>query len=130
MLTNAFIGQAAAPTDAQLSVELGRSRRHWDSLIAALPECSGREWNSYSPKAGWAMRLKQRKRNIVYLAPSRRAFTAMLILGDRAVAAAREAGLVTGDEKKYPEGTAFRVEVRTAKDVEQVRKLAAIKMQY
>ena len=130
MLTNAFIGQAVEPTDAQLSKELGRSRALWDKLVAAVPECETAEWNSYSPKAGWALRLKKRKRNIVYLAPSHRAFTALLILGDRAVAAAREAGLVHGEEKKYPEGTAFRVEVRTVRDVDEVRKLAAIKMQY
>ena len=128
MLMNAFIGQAVAPTDAQLSHELGRSRALWDRLIAEVPECETEEWNSYSPKAGWALRLKHRKRNIVYLSPSHGAFIATLILGQKAVAAARDAGLVTGEEKKYPEGTAFRVEVKSAKDVAAVRKLAEIKL--
>jgi hypothetical protein len=29
--------------------------------------CSGREWKSYSPKYGWTLRLKQKKRTILYL---------------------------------------------------------------
>lgn len=128
MLANAFIGQAAAPADEQLTAELGRSRKLWDKLLAALPECDGHEWNSYSPKAGWALRVRQGGRNIVYLSPSHSAFLASFALSDRAVAQARDAGLIVDPVKKYAEGTAVRIEVRTAGDVAAVRKLATIKM--
>ena len=68
MTPNAFIGRTKPPTDEELSAELGVVRALWDELLAdlALPV---QEWNSYSPKAGWSLKLKQGKRTIVYLSP-------------------------------------------------------------
>ena len=134
MLPNAFAGQADPPADAQLTAELGSTRRLWDELLAAVPECDSREWNSYSRKVGWSLRLKRRERNIVYLSPGHGGFTASFALGDRAMAAARAARLpaavqrILNDAKKYAEGTAVRIDVKTAKDVAVVRKLAAVKL--
>jgi hypothetical protein len=134
MLPNAFIGQAEQPSEAQLTAELGPARRLWDELLAALPECGVHEWKSYSRKAGWALRLKRGERAIVYLSPGRGGFTASFALGDRAVAAARAAGLpapvvrIIDEAKKYAEGTAVRIDVKTSKDVAVVRKLVAIKL--
>jgi hypothetical protein len=57
-----------------------------------------------------------------------------LILGDRAVAAARKAGLPaslvrTIDEgARYPEGTAVRLLVKKASDLAGIRELAAVKL--
>ena len=45
----------------------------WNELLAALA-LPIQEWNSYSPKAGWSLKLKLGKRTIVYLAPARAAF--------------------------------------------------------
>ena len=80
MSPNAFIGRTKAPTDAELSAELGAARVLWDELLAelALPI---QEWNSYSPKAGWSMKVKQGKRTILYLAPCHDSFRVAFILG-------------------------------------------------
>ena len=66
MSPNAFIGRTQPPTDEDLSTELGAARALWDELLAllALPV---QEWHSYSPKAGWSLKLKLGKRTIVYL---------------------------------------------------------------
>ena len=58
MSPNAFIGRTKAPTDAELSTELGAARVLWDELLAEL-SLPIQEWNSYSPKAGWSMKVKQ-----------------------------------------------------------------------
>ena len=60
MSPNAFIGRTKPPTDDELSAELGVARVLWDELLAdlALPV---QEWNSYSPKAGWSLKLKLRQ---------------------------------------------------------------------
>ena len=77
MLPNAFIGLAARPDDAHLTLALGSSRHAWDQLVAALSaDCDVEEWKSYSPKAGWALRLLRGKRAIVYLSPGKGGFTA------------------------------------------------------
>ena len=131
-VANAFAGKPGAPADAELSAELGPSRELWDRLLADLArECdlTETEWNSYSPKAGWALRVKKGKRNIVYLSPGRGGFMASFALGDKAAQAARKIVNLDG-ARKYAEGAAVRIDVKSAAGVAVVVKLAAIKLKY
>jgi hypothetical protein len=136
-MTNAFIGHAEAPTAPELAAALGPAAALWDSLRTVLADelqLGEAEWNSYSKKAGWALRVKMGKRNIVYLAPATGSFAANLVLGDRAIEAARNSrfpkSVVTmiNMAKRYAEGTAIRIEVRNGKDIDLVKRLAAIKL--
>src|ERR1700688_3043915 len=114
MLPNAFIGKSTQPSDSELAAELGISKALWDRLLEELAtglKLTVREWNSYSRKAGWSLRLKLKERNIVYLSPHRGCFTASFALGDRAVKAVRASGLprsvmeIVEGAKQYAEGT-------------------------
>jgi len=135
---NAFAGKLEKPSNAELAEQLSAAQTLWDELLAGL-RADGRtltpEWNSYSPKAGWSLRLKHRDRVIVYLSPRRGGFIASFALGDRAVAAARNSGLpphvirTINEAKRYAEGTAVRIDVKGPKDVLVVQKLAAVKLQ-
>jgi hypothetical protein len=129
-MTNAFIGKPSAPSEEDLSAALGRVRPLWDRLRAAV--ALDGEWHSYSKKAGWSMRLKSRDRNIVYLIPGAAAFDVSFALGDRAVAAARDAGLaaLVDGAKRYAEGTAVRFPIATARDVAAAKKLVEIKLSH
>lgn len=137
MPANAFIDKPKMPTDAELTAALGPAKALWDQLLAGLTErckIDVQEWNSYSRKAGWSLRLQHKKRNMVYLSPCRGCFRASFALGDKAVQAARESGLpasvikIIGEAKRYAEGTAVRIEVKTAKDIAVVEKLAVAKL--
>ena len=137
MIANAFIGKLRPPSERELSAELGSGKKLWDELSAVLKEELGldvQEWNSYSPKAGWSLRLKHKERNIVYLSPHRGCFTASFALGDKALKAARDGGLpapvlkIINEAKKYAEGTAVRITIKAAKDIEAVKKLAIAKL--
>jgi hypothetical protein len=92
------------------------------------------EWKSYSPKAGWSVRLKVKKRNIIYLSPCSGCFRVAFIFGDKAVAAARQADLskstlkLLNEALRYPEGTGLRPTVKSPKDLAAIRKLALIKL--
>jgi hypothetical protein len=133
MSPNAFIGRTKAPTDAELSAELGAARVLWDELLAelALPT---QEWNSYSPKAGWSMKVKLGKRTILYLSPCHNSFRVAFVLGAKAVEAARRSKLpkavmkIIDDAPRYPEGTGVRLEITGPKDLAAVRKLAEVKL--
>jgi hypothetical protein len=136
-VANAFLGKPGAPTDAELSAELGSSKALWDRLLADLArerDLTDGEWNSYSRKAGWSLRLRRGKRNIVYLSPGRGCFMASFALGDKAVQAARDSGLparaiaIIDAARRYAEGTAVRIDVKTPADVAMVTKLAGIKL--
>ena len=138
MLPNAFIGKNEKPTEEELAAELGRSKPLWDRLLAELAEefnLLTQEWNSYSPKAGWSLRLKRQKRNILYLGPCHGSFRVAFILGDKAVRAARQGKLsqrvmkLIDRGERYPEGTGIRFDVKGPADIAAVRKLTAVKLE-
>ena len=134
---NAFIGKAKKPTEKELVEALGLAKPVWDQLIAELAEENGvdvQEWSSYSRKAGWSLRLKRKKRTIVWLAPCQGCFRVAFVLGEKAMKAARECGLPTHVRKileeapRYAEGTGVRLTVKEAKDIAVLKKLAVIKL--
>ena len=137
MLPNAFIGKPKQPTAAELTAALGPARALWDQLLVGLAgehNLTVQEWNSYSRKAGWSLRLKLKDRNILYLTPCRRCFFVSFALGDKAVAAARQSRLpqsvikTINEAKRYAEGTGIRMEMKKPKDIEIAKQLAAIKL--
>ena len=137
MLPNAFIGKKEKPSTAELDAALGPAKTLWGRLLAVLAGELGiadQEWKSYSPKAGWSLRLIRQKRVIVYLSPSRGSFVASFALGDRAVKEALGSKLpapvvkIIKDATRYAEGTGVRVEVKKSADVDVIKKLAAIKL--
>ncbi len=136
-MTNAFIGSATQPSDAELSAALRDKRALWDELLEKLRALGidATEWTSYSRKAGWALKVIRKQRVIVYLSPMDGVFQASLALGDRAVGVALAAKLpgkvlkMIREARRYAEGTAVRLEVNSRGDVASVLKLAAIKME-
>jgi Protein of unknown function (DUF3788) len=135
---NAFIGKPKPPTDKELSAALGPAKSLWDQLLTELADelkLPAREWNSYSQKGGWALRVKRGDRVILYLAPFQGAFRASFALGEKAVQAAKAGGLpkpllkIIEKAKKYAEGTALRIDVNTPEDIEVVKKSATAKVE-
>ena len=137
MSPNAFIGKTKKPTEAELAVALGPVKAIWDQLLADMArECGANvlEWNSYSPKAGWSLRVKRKSRTIVWIAPCLGCFRVAFILGDKAMQVARQSkwpkqvNKVMDEAPKYPEGTGIRLEVKSSRDIATLKKLAAIKL--
>lgn len=138
MSVNAFAGRAKPPSEADLAAALGAAKPAWDRIVVDVAgdlRLDGREWKSYGPKHGWALRLQRGKRNVVHLAPHEGCFTALLILGDRAMKAARASGLsesalrILDDAPRYPEGTGIRLLLKGPRHVPLVRKLARVKLE-
>jgi hypothetical protein len=136
-IPNAFIGKAGKPTVEELSAALGSSAKTWKQLVDWLAEEQGvavQEWKSFSLKYGWSLQLKRKKRTIVHLSPCNGCFRAALILGDRAVKAARQSNLPKSvakaieDAPRYPEGTGVRLIVKGTKDLAAIRQLVAVKL--
>jgi hypothetical protein len=137
LLPNAFIGKLTPPSDKELAAKLGTAKPLWDRLLSDLASehrLVVREWSSRSAKAGWSLRMMRRERNIVYLSPSHACFLASFALGAKAIEAARASELpksvlkTIAEARKYAEGTAVRIQVRTAEDVAAVIMLAGIKL--
>lgn len=133
---NAFIGKVMMPTTEEVSAVLGKTAELWMQFIDWLAErdVTGQEWQSVSPKYGWGLRLKFKKRTIVYLGPCDGCFRVAFVLGDRAVATARQSDLpkttlkLLDEAPHYAEGTGLRLIVKAPKDLAAIRKLALIKL--
>ncbi len=135
---NVFAGQLVQPSEKAIETALGDSHVLWKQLIAELKQdlkLDGEEWHSSGVKHGWALRLQKKDRNIVYLGPRDGWFLASFVLGDNAVATARNSELpadllkMIAETKRYGEGTPVRMEVREAGDLKAVKILAKIKVQ-
>jgi hypothetical protein len=128
-----------APGSREIAGLLGSAGSLWTGLHADLSSQYGQleeKW-SFSRKTNhWALQLKEKKkkRTIVYLIPLPGCFEAAFALGEKACAAARASALpasvldIIERAPRYPEGRGVRLEVRTKKDVENVKALASIKM--
>lgn len=136
---NAFIGKAAKPTSRELKAALGATAELWEQLVnwlATEKRVADEEWKSTSPKYGWTLRLKLKKRTILYLSPCAGCFRVAFALGDRAVAAARQSDIpkalmrAIDEAPRYAEGTGVRLLVKNPRDLSGIRKLADIKLAY
>jgi hypothetical protein len=135
---SAFADKSRKPGGEDLKKVMGRVCKHW---MAVIEKAEGdyppleQTWGFSGTAWGWALRLKQKTRTIMYLTPCKGYFIAGFALGEKAVRAAKEAGLdestlsVIDRAPRYAEGRTVRIEVRRKRDREQVMKLAAIKME-
>ena len=137
MALSVFDDKAKQPEDTDLARVLKRSFASWNKLKALIasrfPPLSV-DWGFAGKTYGWGLRLKQKKRTVLYMTPCEGHFLASFALGEKAVAAAHISDLPTtvlqfiDSAKKYAEGRGVRLKVRNAKDVRYVETLAVIKM--
>jgi hypothetical protein len=137
MALSAFDDKKKKPRASDLEKMLGRTSTHWQNLIAHIaaeyPPLD-ETWNFAGAKWGWSLRLKQKKRTVLYMTPCKGHFLVGFALGEKAVKAARGGALpdsvlaVIDGAKKYAEGRAVRLEIRNKKDLENAKKLSSIKM--
>jgi hypothetical protein len=126
--------RAKPPDNKALAQGLGATKKLWDEIVrhcAAEYAPVTEAWGYYK---SWSLRLRRKDRTIVYLLPGEGRFQCAFVFGGRATEAARQAKLpkpvlkAIDEAPVYAEGRGFRLEVRTARDVETIYKLAAIKM--
>jgi hypothetical protein len=137
MTLSAFDDKARPPEDQELSKVLGRSLRVWSRLKELLAEDHPpmtESWGYAGKDYGWSLRLERKKRRVIYLTPQERHFLVGIVLGEKAVKAARQARLPpevlerVEAAPRYAEGRGLRLEVRFKKDIDAIRELARAKM--
>ncbi len=124
------------PEPAELRRRLGSAATAWNALVAGVAgRCPPIEevWKFGGAKLGWSLRLLRKGRVLLYLTPQEGRFLAGLVLGGKAVAAAREAGLSPAllaqveAAPQYAEGRGLRVELTAGGDVEGLLLLVGLK---
>ena len=137
MALSIFDDKIKKPKDNDLSKALGSNAKLWDDIkdylasefdpLTEIWKFSGKSW-------GWTLQLIHKKRTVLYLTPTKNFFYAGFALGEKAVKAAHSSDLpasileLIDNAKKYAEGRAIRLEIRSKKDATIVKKLVSIKM--
>ena len=137
-IQNAFIGKKEQPLPEEVAAALGSNLPLWIELIEWMATAAGgstQEWSGvYAHKYGWNLKLKSKKRTIIYMGPCKSYFRVSFVLSERAMAAAKGAKLpkkiqqALADAPRYPEGYGLRLDIKKVGDLAPVRKLAGIKL--
>ena len=136
-MSSVLTDRAAPPDDTSLDAALGATRPLWDAVLANLEarcERAKSEWKHYGKKHGWQVRVRYRRKSLLYLVPHQGSFLAGMALNAKAMAALDESGLPPElvasivDGPSYPEGKAARVEVTSPEHVGHVDGLVALKL--
>jgi hypothetical protein len=131
-----FVERDLKPNPATLAEVLGDSHPLWLQIKENLNHSFGElteEWKYYGAKSGWLLKMLKKKRNLFFLIPLEDYFVISFVFGDKAVTQIFEADLpdelksTLRNARKYAEGRGLPVEVRSEKEVEQVKKLVEIK---
>jgi len=137
MALSAFDDKTQEPQSRELEDVLVDAAEWWTQLISRVRldfDPLAEDWVFSGKKWGWALRLKHKKRAVLYMTPSNGFFLVGFVLGEKAVAAARESALPQSamdcieNSQRYAEGRAVRLEVRNEDDVDIVLEIARIKM--
>jgi hypothetical protein len=137
MALSAFDDKSKKPRPGDLKRMLGRTSVHWGTLVSHVADKYApldETWSFSGAQWGWSLRLKQKKRTVLYMTPCKGYFLVGLVLGEKAVKAAHESTLpdpvlsVIDSARKYAEGRGVRLEIRSRRDLDHTKKLAAVKM--
>ena len=132
-----FGDETTAPTDSELHRALGSAASAWSELVTHISVTYGptvEQWHFAGARFGWSFRVGKPGRVILYLIPQAGRFLVGIVLGARAIAAARSARLparvldLLASAPRYAEGTGVRLPVSKVGDLASIRKLAALKM--
>ncbi len=135
---DALFDKAGPPDERWLAEDLGKTFKLWVAIRDHLRAEYGpvtEEWKFYGAKYGWTLKTLRGKRNLFFFTPCQAHFRLAFAFSDKAVAAIERSGLPKAmieellHAKKYAEGRGLRVEVRTARDVEHVKTLIAVKVE-
>ena len=132
MSLSIFGEKALVPNEEMLAGALAGSKAWWNRVSSHVEAACGNvraEWKYYTKKAGWTLVVKSGERTILYLIPLEGCFKASFVFGEKAVAAAQNAGLpaevaaLISEAKPYVEGRSFMIDVQTEADVDIAFKL-------
>jgi len=137
MAVSQFADKNPPPTARAVDDVLGTARSAWALFceeLATLGPTFATEWKHYGKSAGWFFVLKNGKRTLGYLAPQEGRFLAVIVLGEKAAAAALDFKLPAAikqairDAKPYVEGRSVRLEITDKKTVRFAIELVRFKL--
>lgn len=124
------------PERNHLTGVLGDAAPLWDAVIDSVRMRAPQlieHWHFAGQKIGWSLRLVEKARVLIYLTPDAGRFRVGLVLGGKAVAAARASGLSAAAASileiapRYAEGQGVRFHVISRENMAPLEELLDIK---
>jgi len=137
MSASVFDDKTVKPDSKALLKAIGKTAGHWKKIRSNLENDYGElieDWKYYGQKTGWLLKVLRKKRNLFFCIPLKGSFRIAFVFGEKAVAAVENSDLPEAiklelkNARKYAEGRGLRIDVKSAKDVENIRKLVEIKV--
>ncbi|MEI8045872.1 MAG: DUF3788 domain-containing protein [Bacteroidota bacterium] len=130
-----FTDKNKLPNDNDLKESLGDTYQLWklikDYVISKYPK-GFEEWN-YS-KYGWSLRIKDKKRAIIYLLPRDRFFKVAFVFGQKATDMIMKSEIANSikteldSAKVYAEGRGVRIDIKDNTIIDDIKELIDIKL--
>jgi uncharacterized protein DUF3788 len=124
------------PNDAVLEETLGNAKEYLDYFIELTNEYI-QEWKFYNKKSGWTLKIATKKKALLWLIPYSGYFLAgmalrepewqMLLDSDDTPELIKD---LLNDSKKYPEGFALSVTIKTEEEFEAMKFVVESIMNY
>jgi hypothetical protein len=137
MSASVFDDKTTKPDEMALLKAIGKRAVHWKKIKGNLEKDYGElieDWKYYGQKTGWLLKVLRKKRNLFFFIPLKGIFRIAFVFGEKAVCAVESSDLPETikqelkNTRKYAEGRGLRIDVKSAKDVENIRKLVEIKV--
>jgi len=136
MAIGIFDNKEIVPNDEDLENILKSSLNAYNKLISYLENEYApltNEWKFYSKKAGWTLRISNKKRNLLFLSPNEDYFLVTVNMGVKVSKMVLDSDVSDNTKdlikqaKVYAEGTGVIIEVRNEKDLEDIKTILNIR---
>jgi hypothetical protein len=134
-MNSIFTDKNKQPDNDDLQKSLGDTYQFWqlinDYVISKYPG-GIEEWNC--SKYGWSLRIKDKKRAIIYLLPRDKFFKVALVFGQKATDSIMKSKISSSikteldSAKVYAEGRGIRIDVKEQTIVSDIKELIDIKL--
>jgi len=139
MALSIFDEKTKFPSEIDLESTLAESYTCWKDIIEFVFQNHTKAeevWSFSGAKYGWSLRLKEKKRAIVYLIPCKGSFKFGIVFGEKATTECRRSnlsGIIMEQIEAapvYAEGRGIRIELKNSTFLEDVKKIILIKLKY
>ena len=134
-----FIDKTNKPEQKDLITALGKTYNLWQDIINLVylkyPNAVS-DWNFPGQKYGWNLKIKDKKRAIIYLLPRDKRFMVAFNFGQKAFEKIMDSNISKEikhsleSAKVYAEGRGIRIEVKNQKLLKDISQLIDIKLAF
>ena len=137
MAIGIFTDRGHQPTTQEILAAIGSKQPLWESLTSFIADSYKlkSDFAFYGKNYGWALRFRRAGKALLSLYPGQDSFTSQIIIGHEQAEKASSLGLskkaikIIEDAHPYPEGRWLFIKVESEQDLNDVKKLLAVKSQ-